>query len=85
VLSKCANPSCSNEFHYFGEGKVFEVRANERLLNKAHAKTGKKLKSTEHFWLCSGCASTLTIAMDAERNVIVIPRRQSRVHQAVAS
>jgi hypothetical protein len=83
MLSKCANPSCSKEFHYFGEGKVFEIRW-ERSSGATHGSHGKKRKLIEHYWLCSGCSSTLTIAMDSARNILVIPRPGEDADRAVA-
>jgi hypothetical protein len=71
MLSKCANPSCSKEFHYFGEGKVFEIRWES---SPALHSSGKKRSHIEHYWLCSGCSGTLTLAMDSARNILVIPR-----------
>jgi len=82
MLSKCANPSCSNVFHYFGEGKVFEIRWE--AFGAAHGSYVKKPKHTEHYWLCSSCAITLTVAMDAARNVLVIPRRNEDADRAIA-
>ena len=84
MLSKCANPTCSNEFHYFGEGKVFEIRADKGTPRRAESTISKR-KHVEHFWLCSDCCSELTIGMDSERNVIVIPRPPKKVQQAAAS
>jgi len=83
MLSKCANPSCLNEFHYFGEGKVFEVRWEESS-GATHDSRGRKRQGTEHFWLCSGCSSRLTIAMDSGRNVLVIPRPNQDADRAIA-
>jgi hypothetical protein len=83
MLSKCANPSCSNVFHYFGEGKVFEIRW-EASSGAAHSSYGKKRKRIEHYWLCSSCAITLTVAMDSARNILVIPRRNVDDDRAIA-
>lgn len=83
MLSKCANPSCSNEFHYFGEGKVFEIRS-EISASAAHSSHGKKRKSIEHYWLCASCSSKLTIAMDSARNILIIPRPSQDADRAVA-
>ncbi|MGA2962601.1 MAG: hypothetical protein ABSD96_13070 [Candidatus Korobacteraceae bacterium] len=82
MLSKCANPSCSNEFHYFGEGKVFEIRWGSS--SATHSGYGKKRKHTEHYWLCSSCSATLTIAMDSAHNILVIPRPNEEADRAIA-
>ena len=83
MLSKCANHSCSNEFHYFGEGKVFEIR-RETSSAATHGSPGKKRKRVEHYWLCSRCATTLTIALDSARNILVIPRPNEDADRAIA-
>jgi hypothetical protein len=90
MLSKCANPSCCNEFRYFGEGKVFEIRLGEGPRSPAANTTktesiDKRSKTIEHFWLCSACSPTLTIATDRARNVLVVPRKPGRVRTAIAS
>ena len=72
MLSKCANPNCSKEFHYFTEGKVFEIRP-EKATN--YGSQGKRRSGIEHYWLCSECASIMTLAADPEKNVRVIPRQ----------
>jgi len=82
MLSKCANPSCSNTFHYFSEGKVFEIRW-ETSPGATHNQ-GKNRKHTEHYWLCSRCSSTLTIAMDSASNILVIPRPNEDADRAIA-
>lgn len=91
MLSKCANPSCSNEFRYFGEGKVFEIRS-ERISVTAHksyeaaAYKGhdKNRKRVEHFWLCAECYAKFTIATDLKHNVQVIPRLSGKSERAIA-
>ena len=51
MLAKCANPSCTASFRYLREGKLFRLElVSERRY--------------EHFWLCSDCCRTLTLAVD---------------------
>jgi hypothetical protein len=83
MLSKCANPKCSNVFHYFGEGKVFEIRSNETSQQPSADGKGKSRNPVERFWLCSGCYSTLTLAMNPERKVLLIPRRRANAARTV--
>jgi hypothetical protein len=73
-----------NEFHYFGEGKVFEIRW-EGSSSATHRGQGKKkCAHIEHYWLCSHCASTLTIALDSAHNIVVIPRPGEDADRATA-
>ena len=79
MLSKCANPGCSENFHYFGEGKLFEVHFEDAdLCVKAGRlpfthEPKKQEKSVEHFWLCVKCSSSVTVALDRENNVLILP------------
>lgn len=82
MLSKCANPTCSNVFHYFGEGTVFEIRSNEASPQPSSNAEGKTRNAIEHFWLCSVCSSTLTLAVNPERKLLVIPRRRAKAARA---
>jgi len=82
MLSKCANPFCPNEFRYFGEGKVFEIR-RDRLSTTAPGH-GKARARTEHYWLCSNCSSTLTLAVDSSHNIVVIRRPAEEADRATA-
>lgn len=72
MLSKCANPQCTAPFHYLHEGKVFEV-LSRRSADPQDGTAKKKPASVEHFWLCSSCAKTMTLAVDRERRVSLIP------------
>ena len=89
MLSKCANPSCSNQLIYLREGKIFVMeRSTNRGLwphGSVRAKTSARL---EHFWLCGRCAQNLTLVYDRERGVKVIAKvskRHPRRERAAAS
>lgn len=61
MLSKCANPECSEIFRYLHEGKVFclaptlEVQAATGIQNPA---------MNERFWLCEQCSKEMTLVWD---------------------
>jgi hypothetical protein len=80
MLSKCANPECSEAFHYFGQGRLFEVHFEdaERCEKAGRVPFALELKkqdkSVEHFWLCPNCSKQLTVAMDRQNNVFILPR-----------
>jgi hypothetical protein len=90
MLSKCANPHCSTPFHYLREGKLFrmEVEAPASPLETGadlHLVWDKKpSRKIEHFWLCGTCSRTLTLRMDKERRVAVVPIK-AEVKRAIAS
>jgi hypothetical protein len=51
MLRKCANSSCSREFHYAQNGKAFRV---ESRLEHASAGDGTSV-TVEYYWLCDAC------------------------------
>lgn len=83
MLSKCANPDCSASFHYYGQGRLFEVHFEDAgLMFKAavddEKASTKKSRTVEHFWLCSSCSQVMTIAMDRSQNVRILPLFEKR-------
>ncbi len=96
MLSKCANPDCSAGFHYFGQGKLFEVHFEDAdLCEKAgrvpfEQKMSKPIKNVEHFWLCPECSNKLTVGLDRQNNVLIMPLPKAkpalpRIQRAAAS
>lgn len=65
MLSKCANPACSNVFRYFHEGKLY-------LVDSKTAST--ESRALEYFWLCSGCCREMTIEIDHGHAVTVFSK-----------
>lgn len=80
MLSKCANPLCSASFQYFRQGKVFEVQSNlvHPTVITPIALTRREPSRVEHFWLCSDCCGTMTIAVNKKREVSVVPIANAR-------
>jgi hypothetical protein len=60
VLSKCANPACLSRLHYLHEGRIFKVETGRVCADDKRSPTRK----IEYFWLCEGCAQSLTIVME---------------------
>ena len=60
MLSKCANPACSNAFHYLHEGRIFKLEMGA-VLSDNHGSPHRKI---EHFWLCERCAQTLSVVLE---------------------
>ncbi len=58
MLSKCANPGCSQPFRYLGEGRLFQV---ERNITPEGG--GKSIRKIEHYWLCDGCSRAMRIGV----------------------
>jgi hypothetical protein len=74
MVSKCANPECSERFLRLGDGKLFRwdgVDTHHALLPAASAKNkkNKKTRKAEFFWLCGDCARKMTVIFSAELGV----------------
>lgn len=91
MLSKCANPDCSAEFHYLGDGKLFAVHFEDEALRlgagrAARSNLKKHPRGVEHFWLCSACSEKMTVGLDRGHNVLILPlNAKPKVQSAVAS
>ena len=68
MLSKCANPKCSNTFRYFREGKLYLIESKAQP---------NKSRMLEYVWLCSSCCQDLTIHIGHDQAVTVL-RKQAR-------
>lgn len=78
MVSRCANPECGARFHYLSQGRLFHFEVGAHASDRA-AVSGprlvaqkKSVAKIEHFWLCSKCASTMTLKQD-KNEVVVIP------------
>lgn len=58
MLSKCANPGCTQLFRYLGEGRLFQVERN--LSSKTDGKSTRKI---EHYWLCERCSQAMRVGV----------------------
>lgn len=70
MLTKCANPSCEQEFQYDCGGELFLFEPESVLHD---GKLQKQTYPTEYFWLCQQCASMMTIISDSGATAVVIP------------
>jgi hypothetical protein len=63
MLSRCANPECSEKFLFLHLGKLFclaptpEIEVSESALSPLR----------ERFWLCDHCAKIMTIIWDGTK------------------
>ena len=77
MLSKCANPSCSNLFLYLHNGKLFRMDlAEEPEAPKPDSK--KPARRVEFFWLCKDCAASMTLSYKFGAGVVAIPVKRVR-------
>ena len=86
MLSKCANPSCSNQLIYLREGKIFvmEHSSKPRLWPQGPIPAGT-VSRLEHFWLCGTCSENLTLVYDKVRGVEVVTKPKLPQSQGAAA
>jgi hypothetical protein len=73
MLSKCANPRCSNIFRYLHEGRLYLINSTSRVDGRKLSSTrAGKSGSPEYAWLCSACSSCMTIHLDEENGTIMV-------------
>lgn len=76
MLTKCANPTCSAQFRYFHEGKLFHSVANDKCISGS----GQELVPSQkilYFWLCSACSSHMTLEFAPGGRVLLLPAREA--------
>ena len=71
MVSRCANPDCSNSFRYLHVGKLFRFDAWHR---SGDGSQRSPRKGMELFWLCEDCVRDLTIVWDPADGARVIAR-----------
>jgi hypothetical protein len=59
MLSHCLNPSCSAQFRYLHEGRIFKV---ERVVPSPDDSDPQHL--VEHYWLCGSCSLLLKVVVE---------------------
>jgi hypothetical protein len=84
MVTKCANPSCANQFHYLRDGRLFIVEMEESA-GLQMVGDSKKPRRIEHYWLCDECAPNLTLAVDRQRGVVTVPAGTPVARRAAAS
>lgn len=76
MLSKCANPNCSNLFRYLNQGKLFRwdglIKAEHRL-SLVNNVARKSVSATEFYWLCQDCSTQMTVVYREGIGVTVRP------------
>jgi hypothetical protein len=59
MLSKCANPDCSEILRYLHQGRIFRLAPGGPVQIEAAAALGPLLD--ERFWLCNSCSKHMTV------------------------
>jgi hypothetical protein len=72
MVSKCANPNCSAEFMYLGDGQLFEFdSASWRATRDFH-------------WLCKECSKSLKLQRGADGQIELVRMDQSQQDEFAA-
>lgn len=58
MLSKCANPECSEQFKYLHQGKLFQLTPTPEV---QAVEEGCCRALYERFWLCDRCSKLMTL------------------------
>ena len=72
MISKCANPACSEKFLHLHEGKIFHLSPTPEV----EAATGGFAPSLyERFWLCDRCSRQMTLVWGGtEAKLVELPK-----------
>jgi hypothetical protein len=80
MLSKCANPDCSEIFRYLHQGKLFCLAPTPEVEDI----TGEFLQQfQERFWLCDTCSRKMTVIWGGtQMRVVPLLRQEAGVASA---
>ena len=77
MLAYCANPSCGVPLHSFAEGRLFQFEIVSISIAACDSSTSafdeKPEKQTAQFWLCGGCATGMSLVLDPQKGLRMIP------------
>lgn len=88
MLSKCANPACTTPFHYLRDGKLFQIDTslgNPQIMGPLLVAEPRPPHRIEFFWLCAECSSTMTLAFQRGKGVVMVPLSAAAARNAAAS
>jgi len=68
MISKCANPACSERFLYLHQGKIFQLTPTPEV---AAVGGGFTPSLCERFWLCNKCCKEMTLVWGGNQAKLV--------------
>jgi hypothetical protein len=71
MLSKCANPACTEQFRYLHQGKLFTVHLAPDSCQVVSESWDDQDDVYERFWLCDKCCERFTVIWEGLRARIV--------------
>ncbi len=81
MIDHCANPQCNEPLHYLRDGRIFVFE----VPGSRPGADGKRVRRTEHYWLCERCASTMVLEHNPDRGVSLRMLAGSAPPSALAS
>jgi hypothetical protein len=83
MLSKCANPECSETFRYLHEGKIFYLAPTPDI-QIAMGMHHPALQ--ERFWLCARCSTRMKLVWGGTQvRLAPLPERKPALSSALAA
>lgn len=80
MLSKCANPECSEQFRFLHQGKLFLIIPTPDV--RAFADDSLPFLY-ERFWLCDSCSKKMTLVWGGTK-VKILPLQEKPLRTEVA-
>lgn len=76
MLARCVNESCKRPLYSFSEGRLFQFEVVSISLAASDEGSApfdeKPQRETVHFWLCGGCASTMSLVLEPARGLKLV-------------
>lgn len=76
MLARCVNESCKRPLYSFSEGRLFQFEVVSISLaatdDSAAPFDEKPQRETVHFWLCGGCAATMSLVLEPARGLKLV-------------
>jgi len=77
MITRCANPPCSRPFSTLAEGRLYQFEITSISISAVDESSTPfdetPQRETAHFWLCSQCASTMTLTLEPLGGLRVFP------------
>lgn len=82
MLSKCANPKCSETLRYLHQGKIFSLAPTPEVQTVTEMLPALE----ERFWLCERCTKEMTLVWGgAQVKLVALPKKRGRARASAAT
>lgn len=77
MLSKCANPECSEQFRFLHQGKLFLIIPTPNMPESADSSLPFLY---ERFWLCDSCSKKMTLVWNGTKvKIVLLPEKSTKI------